>query len=588
MIQVEKLSYGFPAKELYKDISFTIEAGQHCALIGSNGTGKSTLVDMIMDPEKYLYDGKISRAPECRIGYASQFSIRDKNQDRTVFEFLNQRFVEVQEQIAKVCEEMATAEDMDEVFGRYQALLDLNEAMDGDNSENKIHKQLYVAGMTELAETQLADVSGGEYKVLQIMREMLLSPNLLILDEPDVFLDFSNLNSLCQLINSYEGTLLVVTHNRYLLNHCFNKILHLENCDLQEFEGSYSQYRCAQLREKLELKLQSIAEQEEIERTEEMVAIFRKRASDMVNPEVGKMVNAKQSQLDRLLARRIKAPFIEVREPQIVLPEVVQEEVETDCMGCPLPVEERALITIKDYQVEFDSELLQNVNFQVMEGEKVAIVGANGTGKTTLIKDILKNDSPSVHIDENIKYACLSQLQGEAADSDRTVYRTMQDAGFGSKTSIAAYLEKYCLPADVLDQKVCQLSGGEQNLLQIAMVAASGAELLILDEPTSHLDIYAQMALERAIADYKGTVLMVSHDFYLVANCADYVLLVEEGTVRRMRARNFRKMVYDKHFDQKYLETDRKKQQLEEDIMLAFRNERYVTVDKLITQLEGE
>jgi len=588
MIQVEKLSYGFPAKELYKDISFTIEAGQHCALIGSNGTGKSTLVDMVMDPEKYLYDGKISRAPECRIGYASQFSIRDKNQDRTVFEFLNQRFVEVQEQIAKVCEEMATAEDMDEVFGRYQALLDLNEAMDGDNSENKIHKQLYVAGMTELAETQLADVSGGEYKVLQIMREMLLSPNLLILDEPDVFLDFSNLNSLCQLINSYEGTLLVVTHNRYLLNHCFNKILHLENCDLQEFEGSYSQYRCAQLREKLELKLQSIAEQEEIERTEEMVAIFRKRASDMVNPEVGKMVNAKQSQLDRLLARRIKAPFIEVREPQIVLPEVVQEEVETDCMGCPLPVEERALITIKDYQVEFDSDLLQNVNFQVMEGEKVAIVGANGTGKTTLIKDILKNDSPSVHIDENIKYACLSQLQGEAADSDRTVYRTMQDAGFGSKTSIAAYLEKYCLPADVLDQKVCQLSGGEQNLLQIAMVAASGAELLILDEPTSHLDIYAQMALERAIADYKGTVLMVSHDFYLVANCADYVLLVEEGTVRRMRARNFRKMVYDKYFDQKYLETDRKKQQLEEDIMLAFRNERYVTVDKLITQLEGE
>lgn len=588
MIQVEKLSYGFPAKELYKDISFTIEAGQHCALIGSNGTGKSTLVDMVMDPEKYLYDGKISRAPECRIGYASQFSIRDKNQNRTVFEFLNQRFVEVQEQIAKVCEEMATAEDMDEVFGRYQALLDLNEAMDGDNSENKIHKQLYVAGMTELAETQLADVSGGEYKVLQIMREMLLSPNLLILDEPDVFLDFSNLNSLCQLINSYEGTLLVVTHNRYLLNHCFNKILHLENCDLQEFEGSYSQYRCAQLREKLELKLQSIAEQEEIERTEEMVAIFRKRASDMVNPEVGKMVNAKQSQLDRLLARRIKAPFIEVREPQIELPEVVQEEVETDCMGCPLPVEERALITIKDYQVEFDSELLQNVNFQVMEGEKVAIVGANGTGKTTLIKDILKNDSPSVHIDENIKYACLSQLQGEAADSDRTVYRTMQDAGFGSRSSIAAYLEKYCLPADVLDQKVCQLSGGEQNLLQIAMVAASGAELLILDEPTSHLDIYAQMALERAIADYKGTVLMVSHDFYLVANCADYVLLMEEGTVRRMRARNFRKMVYDKYFDQKYLETDRKKQQLEEDIMLAFRNERYVNVDKLITQLEGE
>ncbi len=586
MIQVENLSFGFPAKELYKDISFTLEAGQHCALIGSNGTGKSTLVDMIINPDKRLYDGKITKAEECRIGYASQFTVRDKNQERTVFEFLSQRFLETQQQIAEVCEEMATAEDMDEVFARYQALLDLNEAMDGDNYENKIHKQLYVAGMTHLAETQLSQISGGEYKVLQIMREMLLAPNLLVLDEPDVFLDFGNLNSLAQLINGYEGTMLVITHNRYLLNHCFNKILHLENADLQEFDGSYSEYRCAQLREKLELKLQNIEEQKEIARTEEMVAILRKRASDMVNPVIGSAVNAKQSQLDRLVARQIKAPFIEVREPQIVLPQIEEPMDVEDEVQDGVQEDAKPMLAIRDYQVEFDRDLLQDVNFEVKKGEKVAIVGANGTGKTTLIKDILKGDHPAVHIDETVKYACLSQLQGETVDSDRTVYQVMQDAGFGSRTSIAEYLEKYCLTADVLDQKAGQLSGGEQNLLQIAIIAASGAELLILDEPTSHLDIYAQMALERAIAAYKGTVLMVSHDFYLVANSADYVLLVEDNTVRRMRARNFRKMVYDKYFDAKYLDTDRKKQQLEEDIMLAFKNERYVTVDKLIGQLE--
>ena len=577
MIQVENLSFGFPAKELYKDISFTLEAGQHCALIGSNGTGKSTLVDMIINPDKRLYDGKITKAEECRIGYASQFTVRDKNQERTVFEFLSQRFLETQQ---------ATAEDMEEVFARYQALLDLNEAMDGDNYENKIHKQLYVAGMTHLAETQLSQISGGEYKVLQIMREMLLAPNLLVLDEPDVFLDFGNLNSLAQLINGYEGTMLVITHNRYLLNHCFNKILHLENADLQEFDGSYSEYRCAQLREKLELKLQNIEEQKEIARTEEMVAILRKRASDMVNPVIGSAVNAKQSQLDRLVARQIKAPFIEVREPQIVLPQIEEPMDAEDEVQDGVQEDAKPMLSIRDYQVEFDRDLLQDVNFEVKKGEKVAIVGANGTGKTTLIKDILKGDHPAVHIDETVKYACLSQLQGETVDSDRTVYQVMQDAGFGSRTSIAEYLEKYCLPEDVLDQKAGQLSGGEQNLLQIAIIAASGAELLILDEPTSHLDIYAQMALERAIAAYKGTVLMVSHDFYLVANSADYVLLVEDNTVRRMRARNFRKMVYDKYFDAKYLDTDRKKQQLEEDIMLAFKNERYVTVDKLIGQLE--
>lgn len=574
MIRVENLSYGFPAKDLYSDISFTIETGQHCALIGSNGTGKSTLVDMLIHPDKYLYDGKIIRDEDCRIGYASQFSIRDKSQDCTVFEFLSRRFTDIRKEIDGVCEEMASAEEAEALFERYQELLDINEAMDGDNYESNILKQLNVAQMGDLKETGLSQISGGEYKLLQIMREMLLAPNLLVLDEPDVFLDFANLNSLCRLINEYKGTLLVVTHNRYLLNHCFNKILHLENGEIQEFDGNYTEYRCSIFREKLKLRIQNIEEQEEIARTERMVEILRKRASDMVNPEIGKAVNAKQSQLDRLLARQIKAPFIEVREPEIVLPDMEAGEAP------------RTLLKITDYQVDFDKELLRNVSFELNAGEKVAIVGANGTGKTTLIRDILKNDNPSIHIDENIRYACLSQLQGESVDEDKTVYQVMQDHGFGSKESIKEYLAKYCLEAEVADQKVGQLSGGEQNLLQLAMIAESGAELLILDEPTSHLDIYGQTALENAIADYKGTVLMVSHDFYLAANCADYVLLVEDNTVRRMRTRNFRRMVYEKYFDSKYLETDKRKQELERLITAAFRKDDFAAVEKLCSDLE--
>ena len=573
MIRVENLSYGFPAKDLYNDISFTIETGQHCALIGSNGTGKSTLVDMLIDPDRYLYDGKIIRDEDCRIGYASQFSVRDKSRECTVFEFLSERFLANQKEIAAVCEEMAVAEDVEALFERYQELLDKNESMDGGNYESNIRKQLGVAQMSDLEDAMLSQISGGEYKLLQIMREMLLSPNLLVLDEPDVFLDFANLNSLCQLINQYKGTLLVVTHNRYLLNHCFNKILHLENGDIQEFDGNYTEYRCAGFREKLKLRIQNIEEQEEIARTERMVEILRKRASDMVNPEIGKAVNAKQSQLDRLLARQIKAPFIEVREPEIVLPDVSVEP-------------EGAVLKITDYQVEFDKDLLQNVNFELHAGEKVAIVGANGTGKTTLIRDILKNDNPSIYIDENTRYACLSQLQGESVDEDKTVYQVMQDHGFGSKGSIKEYLAKYCLEAEVVDQKVGQLSGGEQNLLQLAMIEESGAELLILDEPTSHLDIYGQNALENAVAEYKGTVLMVSHDFYLVANCADYVLLVEDNTVRRMRTRNFRRMVYEKYFDSKYLETDKRRQELERLITVAFRKDDFAAVDKLCLDLE--
>ena len=585
MIRVENLSFGFPAKDLYNDVSFTIEMGQHCALIGSNGTGKSTLVDMIIDTEKRLFDGKIIKDESCRIGYASQFSVRDKNQERTVFEFLAERFLKTQEEIALVCEEMATAEDMDAAFAKYQELLDLNEAMDGDNYESNIRKQLYIAGMTDLENTQVAQISGGEYKLLQIMREMLLAPNLLILDEPDVFLDFANLNSLCQLINNYKGTLLVITHNRYLLNHCFNKIIHLENADLQEFDGSYTEYRCSILKEKLKLKLQNVEEQEEIARTQEMVDILRRRATLMVNPVIGSAVNAKQSQLDRLIARQIKPPFIEVKEPEIVLPKV-EYEVLMNEEGESIETEPKTILKIEDYQVAFDKELLENVNFDVKQGEKVAIVGANGTGKTTLISDILKNENPAIHIDPDTKYACLSQLQGENMDEDKTVYEVMLDLGFGNEEKMAAYLDKYCLESDIITQKIGQLSGGEQNMLQIALIANTDAEFLILDEPTSHLDIYAQIALEKAVAEYKGTVLMVSHDFYLVANSADYVLLVEDNTVRRMRTRNFRKMVYTKYFDQKYLEIDKKKQELETSITQAFKKNDYVAVDKLCNQLE--
>ena len=187
MIQVEKLSYSFPDKDLYKKVSFTLEDGQHCAFIGSNGTGKTTLIDMIMDTEKYLYDGKITKDANCRIGYVSQFAVRDKNQDISVFDYLSEVFVKNQEETAIACEEMATAEDMDAAFEKYQKLLDEFQAMDGDNYESNIYRQLKTADMHQREHVLLSQLSGGEYKLVQIMKEMLLQPNLLVMDEPDVF-----------------------------------------------------------------------------------------------------------------------------------------------------------------------------------------------------------------------------------------------------------------------------------------------------------------------------------------------------------------------------------------------------------------
>lgn len=580
MIKVEKLSYSFPEKDLYKEVSFTLENGQHAALIGSNGTGKSTLVDMLMDTEKYLYDGKIIKEESCRIGYVSQFAKRDKEQRLTVFEFLSEDFVRLQEISASLCAEMAVAENLEEVFERYQNVLDEIQAVDGDNYEVNIHRQLKVAGMSKLTDLEISKLSGGEYKLLQVIRQMLLKPDLLIMDEPDVFLDFENLNGLRDLINSHKGTLLVITHNRYLLNHCFDKILHLENGDIQEFDGNYTDYNFSLMQRKMELQEQAEADTAEIERYQKMVDRLRQDASMVASVNRGKAVNAKATQLARLEVRRIKEPFVNIRQPEIQLPEVTRSEQGVS------DGEDRPVLQIRDLGIGFEEPLLEHVSFELHEHEKVAIVGPNGTGKTTLLREVFRNGNPAISIREDVTVGFLSQIHSDTLNEAHTIYEEFEELGFQTKGEIAEYLGKYCFEADTLSNQIGHLSGGEKNLLQIAKLAAGNADFLLLDEPTSHLDTYAQIALEKALADYKGTVLMVSHDFYTIAGCADYVLYVENHTLRRMSIRAFRKMIYQEHFDKDYLELEQKKKELETRIELSMKAKDFKSARKLSEKLE--
>lgn len=573
MLQIENLSYGFPSKELYRNISFSLENGQHCALIGSNGTGKSTLIQMILDPEQYLYDGKIMKSEECRIGYVNQFSDNEQEKEKTVFEFLSEKFLQLEKETEEVCARMAVEEELDLVFEEYQKLLDLSQAMDGDHYESNIKKQLSLVGMASKEEVKIGELSGGEYKLLQVMKEMLLLPNLLIMDEPDVFLDFEHMNGLCELINSYKGTLMVITHNRYLLNHCFDKILHLEDKDIQEFEGDYISYNYMLLQKKIELQEQSAQEMEEIARTEKMVDRMRTNATIHSIASLGRAVHAKQTYLDRLRARAIKAPFLELRTPKMAFPQVEVDPEET-------------VLRVTDYKAEFDQLLLEDVNFELKANEKVAIVGANGTGKTTLFYDIFRNQHPAVSISDTVEVGFLSQYYGSLWNEQNTVYEEFEALGFENKESIADFLKDYCFEEETLSQKLCQLSGGEQNLLQLARIAAGNAGLLLLDEPTSHLDTYAQIALEEAISEYPGAVLMVSHDFYTIVNCADYVLFVDDTSVRRMRIRSFRKNIYQNHFDKDYLELEQKKKELETRIQISLKGNDVEKAKKLCAQLE--
>ncbi|SHI01348.1 ABC-F family ATP-binding cassette domain-containing protein [Clostridium intestinale] len=573
MIKAYNLSYSYPQKDLYNNISFTLEEDQHCAFIGTNGSGKSTLIDMIMDPEKYMFDGTLEIDPNCRIGYVSQFPKLDEGKDVTVFEYIGESFIKLQNEITAICTEMETSSDIDTLLEKYQEALDAFDAIGGNDFENTIDKQLNLTDLIKYKNSMMSELSGGQFKLIQVVKAMLNNPSLIIMDEPDVFLDFENLKSLKDLINSHQGTMLVITHNRYLLNHCFNKILHLENLELQEFDGSYIDYNFSLLQTKIELQELAAEDDAEIARNELLIKKLRDIATDNAEAFRGRTLNARVKIQERLEKRRIKAPFIEIKEPNINL--FTYDEIK-----------EGLALEVNDYNVSFDDVLLENVNFELNPTEKVAIIGSNGTGKTTLLQEIFENNNPAIKINENATVAYLSQLQNKTLNESNTILEEFFDAGFKTRDDIKAHVLDYGFDEESVNQKISALSGGEKNMLQLAKISASQANLLLLDEPTSHLDTYSQIALEKAIKNYKGAILMISHDFYTVVNCMDSVLIIEDKTIRKVRMRKFRQRIYANHFGKDYLEIEQNKKSIETQIEAALRVKDFMLAKELSETLE--
>ena len=574
MIKVDNLSYSFPQKELYNNISFTIEEGQHCAFIGSSGIGKSTLIDIIMDQDEYLFDGILEIDPNCKIGYVSQFSQYDKSKEITVFEYIAQEFIRLENEIEDICSQMATSSDIDILLEKYQEVLDAFNAIDGDDYESNINKKLNLANLSKHKDKMISELSGGEFKLIQVIKEMLNKPDLMIMDEPDVFLDFENLNALKNLINSHKKTILAITHNRYLLNHCFNKIIHLENMELQEFDGRFIDYNFSLLQTKIETQEIAIAEEEEIARNEALINILREKATYNAEASRGRALKARVKIQERLQARRIKAPFVYIKEPYINL--TTDNEIE----------EEITALSVNNFGVTFDEVLLEDVNFEIKSNDKVAIIGTNGVGKTTLMKEIFKNNNKCIEVNDGIEIAYLSQIQGEILNESNTILEEFYEVGFKNYGEVRRYISKYGFNEEVLKQNISSLSGGERNILQLAKVSSSKANMLLLDEPTSHLDMYSQMALEKAIQNYNGAILMISHDYHFIVNCMDYVLMIEDKTIRKVSMRKFRKMVYANYFDKDYLEIEQKKKLVETKIERALMDNNFELAKTLSKELE--
>jgi len=576
MITINQLSFSFPEKELFKNVSFTIEDGRHCAFIGTSGSGKSTLVTILMDPDRYMYDGNVEMDSDLRTGYISQFLEKNNTHDMTVFQYIAEPFLKCQHEIDTLAHAMASAVDLEPILEKYQMALDAFEAIDGHDYELNIQKKLNLAGLAKLRDLSIYAISGGEFKLIQVIKEMLLSPDLIIMDEPDVFLDFENLNALRMLINTHKGMMLVITHNRYLLQHCFNKIIHLENTEIQEFDGNYIDYNFSLLQTKIEMMELSIADDEEIERNQVLIDKLRFIASYNSEAARGKSLKARVKIQERLEARRIKAPFVAIKKPNITL--TATPELDADIA-----------LSVRNYHATFDDVLLENVSFEIGPTDKVALIGANGSGKTTLLRDLYQHAAgtkKSIAFHEGTSLAYLSQMQSEVLDTATTIRDAFFDIGFKTTQAIQVYIQRFGFDEAFLDQKLGALSGGEKNILQLALISASKANFLLLDEPTSHLDTYAQVALEEAITNYNGALIMISHDYYTIANCMDYVLLIENKTIRKMSLRKFRKMIYANHFNKYYLEMEQNKKALELKIEMALKQKDYETAKRIVEELE--
>lgn len=551
MIKLEEFSFGFPNKDLYEKVSFTMELGQSCAFIGSSGSGKSTLAEILLHPDDYMFDGKLEMEEGTTVAYVSQFYDVDKDTACSVFDYIAEGFVAVENELGEVCAKMGMVDEVDDaLMESYQNVMDRFDAMECGEYTSNIDKKLALADMTNKRDLDVSKLSGGEFKLIQVIKHMLYKPDLLIMDEPDSFLDFDNLNSLKNLINSYKGTTLTITHSRYLLNHCFNKIIHLENKDIQEFDGRYIDYNFELLEKKIELQELSFKDDEEIARNEALIKRLREKATNYDSVANGKSLKARVKIQERLQARRIKSPFVSIRKPEV---NFVAEDV----------LDEGVALEVNGFNLSFAEDILEDVSFSIGSKDKVGIIGANGAGKTSLIREIYKNADDAITIPETTNLLYLSQNKEDTFDGTKDIYDVFLDLGFKTYTEVSEYLSGFGFPEEKMTQKIGSLSGGEKNILGLAKLSTLQSNLLILDEPTSHLDTYAQIALEEAISAYEGAVLMISHDFYSIVNCLDYVLIIEDKHIRKMQMKKFKRMIYAKHFDKEYLEKEKAKKEVE-------------------------
>jgi len=520
-LQLANITLVLGAKRIFENLNWEIQTGQKIGLIGANGAGKSSLFKMIEGEYSPELGGSITRARLITTGYLSQSPELDLTLTALDAALAgNPRVAEVHVELERVENSLGDPE----VYGnerRLQQALEVQHklveeyhVLGGDSYPAQVRELLLGLGLAQSELTKpLAVLSGGQKKLVGLARLLLVRPDILLLDEPDNHLDLPGKMFLEKLIREYEGTVVLISHDRYLLDAAVTHIAELEDGKLTLFSGNYTEFvldkeeRLARQEELYQIQQRSLARME--------MAIKRYKVWVQLNDKFATRIHAMEARMARV--DKIDKPTLERKRMDMRL---------NGWRGS------NKVLELAEVSKSFGAKrVLSNLKQTIWHGERVGLIGANGAGKSVLLRMILGQEQPDageIKIGPSISIGHYAQ-EHETLDFNQTVVDAVRYAGEMSEGRATAFLLHYLFTYKQVSQKIGELSGGERSRLQLALVVLSGANFLLLDEPTNNLDIASAEVLEQALEDFEGTVLVISHDRYFLDRTVERLLVIEDS-----------------------------------------------------------
>ena len=498
ILTVEHLSHGFGDRTIFTDVSFRLLKGEHIGLVGANGEGKSTFMNIITG--KLMPDeGKIEWARHVRVGYLDQHTVLTKGMSirdvlASAFDFLYEMETRMNEVYGLMGE--ASPEEMDALMEESGTLQDLLDAHDFYMIDSKVEEVARALGLLDLGlDRDVTELSGGQRTKVLLAKLLLEKPDILLLDEPTNYLDVEHIEWLKRYLNEYENAFILISHDIPFLNSVINLIYHMDNGELNRYPGDYDKFQEVYAMKKAQLEAAYNKQQKEIADLKDFVARNKARVATR------NMAMSRQKKLDNMDMIELAA-----EKPK---PEFNFKEARTPG---------RYIFETKQLVIGYDEPLSSPLDLQMERGEKIVLTGANGIGKTTLLKSILgliPALSGEVEQGEFLQIGYFEQEMDQSINTTCIEEMWQEFPGF-SQYEVRAALAKCGLTTKHIESKVKVLSGGEQAKVRLCKLINRESNVLVLDEPTNHLDVDAKDELKRALQVYKGSILMVCHepDFY--------------------------------------------------------------------------